>query len=255
MCRPQTMTERTKSASPNRSQSRALAIAFEGTATGAMVLLPIANVGALIGRSRWLALYPALLSSALASAGVGLLLAMLFFITFGPRRARLLSQLAATLLGASFVLTAQAIGILPTHMREALIESFANPPPGSWLDHRGPLWLPVRAALGEPLALAWVALSAEDAPDFLTSAPVTRGEVERRKIEAIALPIGLILAVPILGLAFASPWAAICATLFALGAGVFTTLVNLWRQAPARRVMVLRRHSQSRLAALIERLS
>ena len=101
-------------------------------------------------------------------------------------------------------------------------------------------------------SLAWIALSAEDAPDFLTSAPVTRGEVERRKIEAIALPIGIVLTTPILGLALASPWAAICATFFALGAGISTTVVNLWRQAPARRVMVLRRHSQSRLAALIE---
>lgn len=103
--------------------------------------------------------------------------------------------------------------------------------------------------------LQWVALSAEDAPEFLTSAPVTRGELERRKIEAIALPIGLLLAAPIDGLAFASPWAAICTTLFALGAGVSTALVNLWLQAPARRVTVLRRHSQSRLAALIELLS
>jgi ABC-2 type transport system permease protein len=134
--------------------SRALAIAFEGTATGAMVLLPIANVGALIGRALWLALYPTLLSSALASAGVGLLLAMFFFTTFGPRRARLLSQVSATRLAASFVLTAQAIGILPTQIREALIETLADPSHGSWLDHRGPLWLPVRAALGEPLALA-----------------------------------------------------------------------------------------------------
>ncbi len=346
--------------------SRALAIAFEGAATGAMVVLPIANVGVLIGKPRWLALYPALLSSALVSAGIGLLLAMLFFIRFGPRRARMLSQLAAILLGASFVLTAQAIGILPARMRDALVAWFANPPEGSWLDHRGPLWLPVRAALGEPASLAlwllfglalfivsvvvcgrrivqataiaayassalkpdprrrafrggvgtalrvkehrlivrdpwllsqmllqvvytlpivvllvrnggvtgavavalppalvviaaqlsgtlaWVALSAEDAPEFLTSAPVTRGEVERRKIEAIALPIGLLLAVPILALAFASPWAAICTTLFALGAGASSALVNIWMQAPAKRTMVLRRHSHSRLAALVE---
>jgi ABC-2 type transport system permease protein len=344
--------------------SRALAIAFEVSATVGMVLLPIANAGALIGKSWWLALYPALLSSALASAGIGLLLAMLFFIMFGPRRARLLSQLAATLLGVSYALTAQAIGILPTWMREALIGSFANLPPGSWLEHRGPLWLPVSAALPLALALwllfglslfvlsvivcgrrmvqamataihssstlksgarrgvfrgdvgtalrvkerrlitrdpwllsqmllqvvytlpiaivllhnggvtgsvgvavapaivviaaqlsgslAWVALSAEDAPDFLASAPVTRGEVERRKIEAIALPIGLLLAAPVLALALASPWAAVCVTLFALGAGVSTTLVNLWRQAPARRSIVLRRHSQSRLTQLIE---
>lgn len=345
--------------------SRALAIAFEGAATGAMVVLPIANVGALIGRPRWLALYPALLSSALASAGIGLLMAMFFFIRFGPRRARMLAQLAAILLGASFVLTAQTIGILPARMRDGLIAWFANPPEGSFLDHRGPLWLPVRAALGEPAplalwllfglalftfsvvvcgrrivqttaiaatssalrpdprrrafrggvgtalrvkehrlivrdpwllsqmllqviytlpivvllvrnggvtgslvvalpptlvviaaqlsgTLAWVALSAEDAPEFLTSAPVTRSEVDRRKIEAIALPIGLMLAVPILALAFASPWAAICTTHFALGAGASSALVNLWMQTPARRTMVLRRHSHSRLAALVE---
>jgi ABC-2 type transport system permease protein len=52
----------------------------------------------------------------------------------------------------------------------------------------------------------------------------------------------------------ASPWSALLAALFALGAGVSTALLNLWRQAPARRTMVLRRHSQSKLVGLIEHL-
>jgi ABC-2 type transport system permease protein len=101
-------------------------------------------------------------------------------------------------------------------------------------------------------SFAWIALSGEDAPEFLATAPVTRGEIERRKIESIALPIIIFLALPLAGLTWASPWSALCAAGFALGAGVSTALLNLWRQAPARRTMVLRRHSQSKLVGLIE---
>jgi ABC-2 type transport system permease protein len=103
-------------------------------------------------------------------------------------------------------------------------------------------------------SLAWIALSGEDAPEFLATAPVSRGEIERRKIEAIALPILALLALPLIGLALASPWSAFCAAAFAFGAGVSTALLNLWRQAPARRTMALRRHSQSKLVGLIEHL-
>jgi ABC-2 type transport system permease protein len=103
-------------------------------------------------------------------------------------------------------------------------------------------------------SLSWLALSGEDAPEFLATAPVTRGEIERRKIEAIALPVVVLLALPLAGLALASPRSALLAALFALGAGVSTAFLNLWRQAPARRTMVLRRHSQSKLVGLIEHL-
>ena len=43
-------------------------------------------------------------------------------------------------------------------------------------------------------ALSWIALSAEDAPDFLTTAPLSRAAIERAKIAAIGQPIALILA-------------------------------------------------------------
>ncbi len=346
--------------------SRALAVAFEGVAFGALIVLPVANMGALLGRPHWLVLYPVLLSAALGGAGVGLILAMASFVALGPRRGRVFLQVVATLVGASFVLTAQAVALFSPSVRAALIEAFADPAPGTWLDHGGLLWLPVRAALGEPVAvvlwfvicaaifvgavvmcggnivdvaaiaanasstpgrgrherafgrgigaalrakelklirrdpwllsqvllqviyalpvgvvlwrgggatgsagvafapsivliaaqlsgsLTWVAISGEDAPELLATAPVTRSELERRKLEAIALPIAAVLAFPILGLALASPWGAACATLFALGAGASTALLNLWWQAPSRRSMVLRRHSQSRLFSLVE---
>lgn len=348
--------------------SRALALAIEGAASGAFVLLPLANMGVLLGRPHWLAIYPWLFASALVGAAVGLSLAMLFFITFGPRRARGFSQVAATLVGASFVITAQVTSMLPARLRDRLTEAVAQPPAGSWLDHKGALWLPVRAAMGDTLALvswllfagvlfsvavslcgrrmadvaalasgsflssgdargerpfrgglsatlaakermliwrdpwllsqillqiiytfplsivlwqsgdmagsagnafapsivmiaaqlsgslAWVTLSGEDAPDFLATAPVTRSEIERVKIGAIALPVGLLLGVPLVGLALASPWGALCAAAFSIAAGLSTALVNFWRHAPAKRGMVLRRHSQSKLVGFIELL-
>jgi ABC-2 type transport system permease protein len=92
------------------------------------------------------------------------------------------------------------------------------------------------------------------APEFLATAPVTRREIERRKIETIAAPILLFLAAPLAGLAIVTPWSALLAGLFAAGAGVSTALLNLWRQAPARRSMMLRRHSQSKLVGMIEHL-
>ncbi len=348
--------------------SRALALAMEGAASGAFVLLPLANMGVLMGRPHWFAIYPWLCASALVGAAVGLSLAMLFFITFGPRRARGFSQVAATLVGASFVITAQVTSMLPARLRDQLTDASTHPPPGSWLDHAGVLWLPVRAALGDTLALlswllfagvlfstavalcgrriadvaalasgslqsgneakgerpfrgglsatlaakermliwrdpwllsqillqiiytfplsivlwqsgdmagsaanafapsivmisaqlsgslAWVTLSGEDAPEFLATAPVTRADIERFKIKAIALPVGLLLSVPLVGLALASPWGALCAAVSAIAAGLSTALVNFWRQAPAKRGMVLRRHSQSKLVGFIELL-
>jgi ABC-2 type transport system permease protein len=103
-------------------------------------------------------------------------------------------------------------------------------------------------------ALSWVALSAEDAPDFLTTAPLQRATIERAKIAAIGQPIALILALPLAALAFASPWAGFCALLFGAGAIASAALVNLWRQAPSRRGLVLRRHSQSKLVGMMEHL-
>ena len=101
-------------------------------------------------------------------------------------------------------------------------------------------------------SLAWVTISGEDAPEFLASAPVTRKAVDIHKLGAIALPIGLFLALPTLALAYFSPRGAIIAAGFAAGAGASTAMLNFWRQAPAKRNMVLRRHTQSRLVALLE---
>ena len=103
-------------------------------------------------------------------------------------------------------------------------------------------------------SLAWLTVSSEDAPDFLASAPVTRAAVERRKIEAIALPIALFVAVPLIGMAFAAPEIAAWTLLFCVCSATSTALLNLWHPAPGKRGDVMRRHAQSKLVGAMEHL-
>ncbi len=347
--------------------ARALSIAVGAVASVALLLAPVADVAALRGHPHWLALYPALLAAGLAGTGLGVIVAMALFLAAGPRRARLFGQIAATAIGASAVIGAQVVAMLPEGLRARVLAALA--PTNAMGAAHGVLWAPVRAAAGDPRALlvwmafgalvfalacrlfgerfaraaiasagapahagvaargaarfgvsasaalrikerrvvwrdpwlmsqlllqaayttplavilwrsggptgtvgvaftpalvviaaqlggalAWIALSAEDAPDFLTTAPLPRAVIERAKIAAIGQPIALILALPVAALTLASPWAGLCALVFGAGAIASAALVNLWRQAPSRRGLVLRRHSQSKLVGMMEHL-
>jgi ABC-2 type transport system permease protein len=335
--------------------ARLLALGLESVGAAGLLIGPVADVCALQGRPHWLALYPALLGAGLAGAALGAALALALAATLGPRRARVVSQLAAALIGGSAALAVQAAVFLPPGSREKL---------AAWLpaDLLGPA---VRAASGEPRALtvwlcgalaiyalaaltlagrfarvaqmsagvsatgraaaeprftaslagalrakegrllwrdpwllsqmglqalytlpigfilwrnggvtaqpgiafaptlvviagqlsaslAWIALCGEDAPDFLATAPTTRAALERAKLGAVALPVAIALAPALTALAFVSPRAAATALICGAGAAVSGALLMLWRQAPARRGLVLRRHSQSKAVALIE---
>ena len=101
-------------------------------------------------------------------------------------------------------------------------------------------------------SLAWIAVSSEDAPEFIASAPVSRGEVERRKLEAIAFPLAVLLFVPIAGLAWFEPLGAMITGGFAVAASASTALLNLWHPMPGRRAAVMRRHAQSKVVGLME---
>lgn len=346
--------------------ARALAIAANAIAWFAIVLLPLANVNALAGHFHWLAIYPALLACGLFGTAIGLIFAMAFFAAVGPRRARLVSQIAATIVGASFMLFLQGYTMAPGSAHDYLANLLGSSEGIGSFDWRAVLSLPVRAASGDALALAlwmlvalvvfffsiaalgprfasaaivsagapsragrvrktrafrgslgaalrskerrlvlrdpwlisqivlqviymlpislilgrnggavgspgivftplivvvgaqlagslaWLALSGEDAPDLLRAAPIAKSRIERHKVEAVLMPIALVLAGPVIALAFVSPWAAFCSAMFTFGAGVSTALLNLWRPSPSSRGMVLRRHSQSKIVGLLE---
>ncbi len=103
-------------------------------------------------------------------------------------------------------------------------------------------------------SLAWLAVSSEDAPEFLATAPVSPARVERGKLEAVGAPLALLLAGPILGLAWVEPGMAVVTAVFAGLASASTALLNLWRPMPGKRAQMMRRHAQSKIVGLMEHL-
>jgi ABC-2 type transport system permease protein len=103
-------------------------------------------------------------------------------------------------------------------------------------------------------SLAWITVSGEDAPELIAAAPVLREHVELAKVTAIGVPVLVILVIPLAGLALLSPFVALMVALFAAAASISTALLNLWHPMPGNRRGMLRRHSQSKLMALLEHL-
>jgi ABC-2 type transport system permease protein len=103
-------------------------------------------------------------------------------------------------------------------------------------------------------SLAWIAVSGEDAPELIASAPVSPRSADLAKLSAIAIPVATVAGLPVAGLALASPAAAVIAFAFSAGAGASTALLNLWHPMPASRRGMLRRHAQSKLIGLLEHL-
>lgn len=98
-------------------------------------------------------------------------------------------------------------------------------------------------------SLAWIAISAEDTPDLLASAPVSREAVRRAKLAAALLPVA-ILSSPVLLLLSFDPLAGIAAVA-GIGAGSWSeALIQIWYEKPAPRKNFRRRGGRSWLAAL-----
>jgi ABC-2 type transport system permease protein len=345
--------------------ARLISIAASSFGSVALLVLPLANVAAILHGPAWLAAYPTLLALSLIGTVVGMAVAIALFLTCDPRRARSLAQLCAAVMGGAFLLAAQIAAILPAAARRvvtdylgdsglaALLEpavaaargdplvltgliAFAaalfgaaivafsssflraslraagvGAEPGAneasadrahrfggnvaqslrrkeWRllcrDHgvfaqlslqiiytiplavvllRSADNMPVAIALAPAFvviaaqvaaSLAWITVSGEDAPELIAAAPVSRAEVETAKITAIGAPVLLILAPPLVGLALASPSVALLVAVFATAAAISTALLNLWHPMPGNRRGMLRRHSQSKLMAMLEHL-
>jgi ABC-2 type transport system permease protein len=103
-------------------------------------------------------------------------------------------------------------------------------------------------------ALAWLAISGEDAPELVRTAPVSRAAVTRAKVEAVMGAVAVALAPLVVVLVFLSPWHAVIALAGLALAGASTILIQLWFRAQAKRSHFRRRHTSSRIATFGEAL-
>jgi ABC-2 type transport system permease protein len=104
-------------------------------------------------------------------------------------------------------------------------------------------------------SLAWITISAEDAPELLACAPVDGSRVRWAKLAAAMVPIAALLGPLLLALAWFSPWVGFCAALGASGSAVSAGLINLWFEKPATRKAFRGRRTGSVLAGVAEVLS
>jgi ABC-2 type transport system permease protein len=103
--------------------------------------------------------------------------------------------------------------------------------------------------------LAWLAVSGEDAPELIATAPVPAAQVLRAKTEAVLGGVAVVFA-PLVGLlAVVSPLGGLVALGGVAVAAGSSTAIQYWFRTQARRSLFRRRQTSSRIATFAEALS
>ncbi len=169
---------------------RGLGVALTTPLLYLALLSPLADAGPFAGNGNLLAIYPTLLALGLLATAIGMVLTLGLVRWLGARRARVAAQLLGAFVGAAMFLLSQAgnfFGRIDIDWR-ALVRQ-ANDDDG-WLAAASPVWLPLHAALGQPVALAVLCLGsllAFAAVIRLTAQRFLAGTQETAVVEA-ALP-------------------------------------------------------------------
>ena len=103
--------------------------------------------------------------------------------------------------------------------------------------------------------LAWLAISGEDAPDLVATAPVTRRHIVRAKIEAVLGGIAIAFAPFLAALAFLSLHGALVAAIGIMAAAAAATGIQFFFRKQATRRYFRHRQTASRFATFAEAFS
>ena len=117
--------------------------------------------------------------------------------------------------------------------------------------------VPVLAMAAGQLAggLAWLAISGEDAPDVVATAPVPARAIVRAKIEAVMGGIVIVFSPLVAALAFLEPFHALVAALGIVAAAASAIQIQLWFRSQAKRGQFQHRMISSRTATFTETFS
>ncbi len=350
---------------------RMMAIAISTTLLTTVIAAPFINAVVVYDGSRWLAAYGVLVAMGALSTAFAIAATVALFRSLGPKRTRLISQIVSAVVGAGFVIGAQAAAIISTGSIARLSflrsEDFVALAP----EAASAIWWPAHAIMGDMTALAvalgaslgllalvitvfsanfgdhivaasgavyegkkkqrpreafrptstkralrhkewmllrrdpwlmsqtlmqilyllppalllwrnfgddlgglvilvpvivmasgqlagglaWLAVSGEDAPDLVASAPISERAIIAAKIEAVLGAVAMVVAPLLVVVAFAAPKIAAVAALGVAVSALSGTMIQIWFRAQAKRSNFWRRQTSSRVATVAEALS
>jgi ABC-2 type transport system permease protein len=94
-------------------------------------------------------------------------------------------------------------------------------------------------------SLAWITVSAEDAPDLLAASPTPVATIRRGKLAAALAPLAVLMPVPLGVLIFLSPELGLITAAGVAATAACSALINIWQQKPAKRSDFRRRRGAS----------
>ena len=103
--------------------------------------------------------------------------------------------------------------------------------------------------------LAWLAVSGEDAPELVASAPISGRAIILAKVQAVLGAIAAVVAPLVLVLALAAPWLALVTAAGIAVSAASATVIQIWFRAQAKRSAFRRRQTSSRVATFAEAFS
>jgi ABC-2 type transport system permease protein len=104
-------------------------------------------------------------------------------------------------------------------------------------------------------SLAWIIISAEDAPDLLRASPASARTIRQAKLAAAAMPPLAIVALPLLWLLVRDPVAALLISFTAVASVLGSALIVMWCGQPAARGEFKARAKGNFMSNLFEMLS
>ena len=103
-------------------------------------------------------------------------------------------------------------------------------------------------------ALAWLTVSTEEAPDLLATAPVSRRQIQRAKLEAALIPTAVIAAAPVAIACYTDAWLGFTILLCVAGSALSAALLHIRHPSTAKRSELSWRGNSNKLLSVVEML-
>ena len=159
-----------------------------------LIASPMINVLIYMDGWRWLGSYLVLVSLGSVATAISVLMTLLLFRAVGPARSRLIAQIIAAFVGAGFVISLQAFAILfGQGLSRFSFFTSADTVAGA-PDVSSAVWIPALAAMGNPISILLMVLSAGlflsvvislSSKRFARDVLATAGMTERKRKERI----------------------------------------------------------------------